>query len=58
MCAGCVKIGIGWHLDGGAAHYLARLNHNIGTFLALTGSILKAQDVMYSSYIVTLQPIN
>jgi enoyl-CoA hydratase/carnithine racemase len=38
--------GIGWHLDGGAAHYLARLPHHIGTFLALTGSTLKAQDVM------------
>lgn len=38
---------MGWHLDGAAAHYLARLPHHIGTFLALTGSTLKAQDVMY-----------
>jgi len=39
---------LGLFPDVGATHFLSRLNHNLGLFLALTGHRLKGADVMFS----------
>ncbi|KAI6215498.1 3-hydroxyisobutyryl-CoA hydrolase, mitochondrial [Aphelenchoides besseyi] len=39
---------LGLFPDVGATHFLSRLNHNLGQFLALTGFRLKGADVLHS----------
>jgi 3-hydroxyisobutyryl-CoA hydrolase len=39
---------LGLFPDVGATHFLSRLNHNLGLFLALTGYRLKGSDALHS----------
>lgn len=39
---------IGLFPDVGGSHFLGKLPHNIGTYIALTGARLKAADLMFS----------